>query len=77
MSSPNINNIINLNCILLYFCPIFNSIKGLNLLNEPLGNSMCQVFISLLIDFSNSNNFKIRLMQLLFQYVQQRSTQQC
>lgn len=50
MSSPNINNIINLNCILLYFCPIFNSIKGLNLLNEPLGNSMCQVFISISFD---------------------------
>ena len=43
MSSPNINNIINLNCLLLYLCPIFNSIKGLNVTNDFLSNLMCQI----------------------------------
>jgi hypothetical protein len=43
MSSPNINNIINFNCVLLYLCPILNSIKGLNITNELLANVMCQV----------------------------------
>ncbi|CAF0713415.1 unnamed protein product [Brachionus calyciflorus] len=42
MSSPNINNIINFNCILLYLCPVFNSIKSLNVTNEYLANIMCQ-----------------------------------
>ena len=43
MSSPNINNIINFNCVILYLCPIFNSIKGLNIANETIPDSMCQV----------------------------------
>jgi gamma-aminobutyric acid type B receptor len=43
MSSPNINNIINCNCLLLYLCPIFNSIKGLNVTNDFLSNMMCQI----------------------------------
>lgn len=43
MSSPNINNIINFNCIMLYICPILNSIKGMYITNELLANLMCQV----------------------------------
>lgn len=43
MSSPNINNIINFNCILLYLCPILNCIKSLNIRNETIANIMCQV----------------------------------
>lgn len=43
MSSPNLNNIIISNCIFLYLCPIFNSIKGLNIQNESIGNLMCQL----------------------------------
>ena len=42
MSSPTINNIINFNCLLLYLCPIFNAIKGLNLSNQDISNAMCQ-----------------------------------
>lgn len=43
MSSPNINNIINFNCLLLYLCPMLNSIKGLYISNEILANAICQV----------------------------------
>jgi gamma-aminobutyric acid type B receptor len=44
MSSPNINNIINCSCIVIYFAPIFNAIKGLNIkTNHNLGTTMCQV----------------------------------
>ncbi|RNA35517.1 gamma-aminobutyric acid type B receptor subunit 2-like [Brachionus plicatilis] len=43
MSSPNINNIINFNCTLLYICPILNSVKGLNITNETISNTMCQL----------------------------------
>lgn len=50
MSSPNINNIINFNCVLLYLCPILNSIKGLYITNEFLASLMCQV--SLVVYFS-------------------------
>jgi len=57
MSSPNINNIINVNCIILYLCPIFNSIKGLNLSNEILSNTMCQV-IAYLTSSLNLIRFK-------------------
>lgn len=42
MSSPTINNIINFNCLLLYVCPIFNSVKGLNVTNDFVSNAMCQ-----------------------------------
>lgn len=42
MSSPNINNIINFNCILLYVCPILNSVKGIYVNNDLLANIMCQ-----------------------------------
>ena len=45
MSSPNINNIINFCCILIYMCPIFNGIKGLNTHNEILADFMCQVWL--------------------------------
>jgi hypothetical protein len=56
MSSPNINNIINSCCILLYMCPILNSIKGLNTHNEVLANLMCQVCV--LLNYFHFHRFK-------------------
>ena len=45
MSSPNINNIINFNCMLLYLCPILNGIKGMYIYDERIAGLMCVVNI--------------------------------
>lgn len=45
MSSPNINNIINFNCMLLYLCPILNGIKGMYIYDEKIAGLMCVVII--------------------------------
>jgi gamma-aminobutyric acid type B receptor len=52
MSSPNINNLINLNCFLLYMCPILNSLKSQFLLlphnqNHSLHLSLSNLMCSL------------------------------